>query len=316
MKKVLIVGVIVILFGTVAFAQVSQTLAPDISLSTIPLDPKPGESVKVSVQSYSVDLDQATILWKYNGVIVANGIGVRSVNVTAPASGQLGTVTATISAPGVPQASASIVLRPASIDVLWEAADAYTPPFYKGKALAATGGALKAVAIPSASAPRSVVYRWSENGSALQDQSGYNKSSVIVSPDALAATETLTVSAESGAFVGNGSVSVPPRQPSLIAYLKNEGFTDYTNGFTQSIVAGGTGTTVRFEPYYFSTPTSIASDLSFTTSVDGTVAFGDPINELRFSRPSDNASAAISVGVSTALYTLQNLTKTFTLSFQ
>jgi hypothetical protein len=317
MKKVFIGSIIAIFFATFALAQTTQPLAPDLSLSVIPTDPIPGQQVTVTVSSYAIDVDQATIYWKYDGIAIGQGIGMKSIKVTAPAGGKTSTVTATVNSLGSAQASASLTLRPASVDLLWQAPGAYTPPFYKGKALAPVGGPVKIVAIPAGDAPKQVVYRWSQNDSALQSASGYNKSSIIVYPDALTTTQNVSVAVEGGPFQGSGSISVPSVQPSVVAYLKSEGFIDYAHGFTNAISARGTGITVRFEPFYFSTATSPAADLSFITKVDGTSVIGDPINELRFSRPvNTGATAQISVAISSALYDIQTNSRLFSLSFQ
>lgn len=312
---VLVIGAILFVGKPYIASSQTSVLTADLSISSIPLDPKPFESVTLTAQSYAVDLDQATLYWKYNGVMVQSGVGKRTITVTAPASGQTGTVELSVAALGG-GATASFLIRPASVDMLWQAVDAYAPPFYRGKALAPVGAAVKVVAIPSIAAPKQVVYRWSENNIALQASSGYGKSSVVVTPELTATNETVSVALTSGTFTGNGSVALTTSEPAIVAYPKNEGFVDYAHGMTSTITASGPGTTVRFEPYYFSTPTHVPNDLAWNLTVDNESVIGDPsINELRFSKPATAASAHIGVGVSTSAYTLQNLSKNFTLSF-
>ena len=315
-KLTMLFFVCTVLFGTQQI--IAQTsLTPDLSITTIPSDPKPFQEVLLRAESYAIDLDQASIVWKYNGIIVASGIGKRTITVTAPGNGQTGLIDISARALGSVEATASVVIRPASVDVLWEAPDSYTPPFYKGKALPSFGAPLRFTAIPTASAPRQVVYRWSQNDSSLQSKSGYGNASITIVPEITSPSTTLSVSVQSGTFNGAGSASITGKSPSLVAYQQKDGFTDYANGTTSAIEAQGPGTTVVFEPYYFSIPKNVTSDTFFTLTVDGKEVFGSPQqNMLRFSRPDTSASASIKVDVSTLEYELQRLARTFTLSFK
>ncbi|HWC57404.1 MAG TPA: hypothetical protein VG621_00415, partial [Candidatus Paceibacterota bacterium] len=126
MKRGLCIGIFVyllIVIGTLGSAHAQVT--PDISLDTIPLNPQPGDTVTVTATSYGADLSQATLSWVYNGKSAGAGIGKTSISVVAPAAGSTATVTVTVNGGVASGVSASIVLRPGSVDLLWEAADAY-----------------------------------------------------------------------------------------------------------------------------------------------------------------------------------------------
>ena len=79
---------------------------------------------------------------------------------------------------------------PATVDILWEAIDSYTPPFYKGKALPLQQSRIKAVAIPEtltidANDAPDLVYYWKNNNQSLQSVSGFGRNSYIFSADPL-----------------------------------------------------------------------------------------------------------------------------------
>ena len=310
-------SIIFLLCSIFAFATVgvAQSIPADISLETIPLDPQAGSTVTIKATSYGVDLTQANLVWSYNNKIIGSGIGKTSITITAPASGAVGTITLTVSGAGFDATTSTLTLRPGSVDVLWEAVDAYTPPFYKGKALLPTGGLLRATAIPAPTAPKGVSYSWTENGSALPDLSGYGKSSIVFRHNALNGEENISVSAIGGLFTGTGSIRITPIDPSIVVYQNKEGFVDYTTGYTQDATLNQPGAVLRFEPYYFSTPRGVQNDLSFNLQVnDTTLSNQDQPNELRFSQPG-NGIAQIKALITTVRYSLQNAQKAFTIRF-
>ena len=90
------------------------------------------QNVQIRLNSNGFDLTQASIVWVYNGATVASGIGKTMITVVAPANGRVGTISATANGSDFSATTATLILRPASVDVLWEGADSYTPPFYKG----------------------------------------------------------------------------------------------------------------------------------------------------------------------------------------
>lgn len=293
----------------------AQTLAPDLSIDVVPSNPQPGQTVMLTARSYAVDINQATLSWNYNGKAIAQGVGKTSVSVVAPQAGTSGVITVSATGMGMENASASIAIRPASIDLLWEAVDAYTPPFYKGKALFPVGGVLRLSALPSISAPKNLSYAWQRNGSALPDVSGYEKSSILIRNNPLSPQENITVNATTGTFSGGGSIKPSPHAPLAIAYRVYDGFIDYANGYDTTVRIATRGAVLHFEPYYFSTPASIASDLAISTTVDGESVSSVPQNELALSRPDNVPQSTLKLAITTVAYSLQHLEKTFTLLF-
>ncbi len=294
----------------------AQIISTDISLEIIPTNPEPGQTVTLTAKSYSADLSQATMVWTYNNTVIARGTGKTTVGVIAPAAGVSGVVAVTATGPGIENAASSIVLRPASVDILWEAADAYTPPFYKGKALLPVNGLARFTAIPSASAPNGLGYSWSHNGSALPDDSGYNKSSVTLTHNEFNRQDMVEVVVSGGVFSGTGMVRVAPLQtPSLIAYQNNEGFIDYTRGYTGTIPFTQPGIVLHFEPYYFSTPRGTVNDLSFEMTIDGQPVTPSRPNEIGLSRPNTAVRSVLNLAITPLEYSLQHVERTFTLLF-
>jgi hypothetical protein len=319
--QTMIVGAIVCLLSFLAapytHAQEITDLA-EVSVTAIPTNPNPGQTVSLNAQSFSIDLSQANLTWTYGGKTVSSGRGNTQITVTAPASGSTAIATVTVSGFGLGTASASVMLNPGSVDMLWEATDSYTPAFYKGKALLSVGGSFRVTAIPAPSAPRSTTFSWSRNGSSLQSSSGLNRSSILLQNTIFNKQEGLGVAVYGGTFQGNGSVSIPTQTPSVIAYQKRQGFVDFTHGSAQDIVVSTEGTTLHFEPYFFSVPTgTIHTALKYNLKIGEEQQFGDPMpNELRISKPKTLGTYPLSIEVATIEYSVQRITEAFNLIFR
>ncbi len=295
----------------------AQTATIDLSLSMVPLNPLPLQNVTITAQSYSTDINQANMTWTYNDKTIASGVGQTAITIVAPASGVAGTITVTASGAGFDTTSATLLLRPASVDLLWEGVDSYTPPFYKGLALPSLGGIIRVTAIPSISAPKQMSFAWSHNGDAQPSRSGYNKSSFVFQNSDLVPTDQVEVSGQSGSFSGTSSVAIAPGDPTVVGYANTDGYIDYANGSTDNLSTSNTGIIAHFEPYFFSALVSISHDLTFSyTDPNGnSIPAGDIPTELRLSRPDGGGRSQVSVLIQTVAYSIQNITRQFSINF-
>lgn len=312
--KSIFLALLCILVVSTTFAQST----PDLSIESIPSNPAPFSSVQLSVSSYAIDVNQATITWKYNNKIISSGIGKRTVTITAPNSGVVATVEAMAEAPGIDPITETITINPASVDVLWEALDSYTPPFYKGKAKPSTGALIKVVAIPAYNAPKQLSFEWTHNDSAAQDASGIGKSSVVFKNNYLTTIESVGVVVKGGLFGGTGTTDVAIGEPSLVGYFNNGGFIDYANGSTSKLTTNEKGATLHIEPYFFSSQKNITNDIVIGVTASDGVAIemqGPKKNEFAFSAPENGSDVTFSVAIRTVQYSLQQLKRAFTVSF-
>ena len=113
----------------------STELGNVISISTSPKYISPNQSVRVILNSYSFDLNAATMRWYSGGKLVLSGQGKTELTLTTGDVGEKKTVTVDVSVNGK-NFEKSIELLPESVDLIWQA-NTYTPPFYEGKALSA-----------------------------------------------------------------------------------------------------------------------------------------------------------------------------------
>lgn len=295
----------------------AQTQSLDLVLSTFPENPSPGSSFTVQAQSFGVDINLANFEWTYNGAIVARGIGKTTMTFVAPSAGTVATVKTVVSGLGFDPTVASVSIRPGSIDLVWEAVDSYVPPFYKGKALLSTGGQLRVTAIPATTAPRGLNYTWSRNGSALQKDSGYNKTSILFLNDILKNTESISVTASGGLFSGDDTVVIASKKPLVTLYQNIGGYIEYANGGSDTLSIKNKGSILHFEPYFFSTnqPTN-GLIFEYKEGDEDIVADERTPNQLAVTIPKDAPQSILSVFIKTKSYSLQNVEKIFTLYFE
>ncbi len=293
----------------------AQVLPEDIYITLSPNDPAPGEKITATAQSFDTDLTVSKISWYYNGKLVLSGTGKTTVMVTAPLVG--GSATLSVVANGVSgDAEDEIVIRPGSVDVIWEAIDSYTPPFYKGKALASIGAKIKAVAIPSANTPKTLSYNWKYNDNSISKDSGVNKNSLVIKTDVLTKNPTFSVDITGGTFEGNGKSSLTLRDPSLVLYQKNNGFIDYAHGSLSDTSISNSGVTLRVEPFNFSFIKSLENSLNIKFTLNGESFSGvEQVQELPIDSPEASGSSAIDISATSIKDRFQSARKTFNLNF-
>src|SRR3989339_1266907 len=169
-----------------------------INIETIPENPEPYQNVTIKITSFATDLNKATIEWISGSNVVSSGIGKTSYSFKA-----LGPeIPSVFDVQIIPFGSFSsvnkrVIIIPTEIEVMWEAVDGYTPPFYRGKSFVSAEGLIKVVAIPSTNTIKSgkgnIVYSWKNGDNTQLDASGYNKDSYKFANNILNEKEIVTV---------------------------------------------------------------------------------------------------------------------------
>lgn len=279
-----------------------------LTISSDPSSPAPGESVRLSAQSFIMDLQSSVVTWYVDGVKKESGQGKTSVLVTVPKEGTAILVRAEALGPeGV--STGSITLRGASLSIIWEASS-YTPPFYRGRALPSPESTVHAQAITrfvrsggSEIPPSDIEYMWYKNGSLLRSISGRGASTVQFDSPLLFATDVITVEAVSAdhAFSATASVRIKSVEPTLELY---ESHPLYGIVWERAI---GTNTTVYdtqatfiTSPLFAAATSPIHRSLVYEWSVDGKSLPSDPDapNEVRITAPEGGGG---SVGLNLSL---------------
>lgn len=242
----------------------------DISIETIPEIPGPYEDVQVKLISYSYNLDQLNITWLEDGKVGLTGTGEKNFSFISPGLGQTRTVEVRITLPDGELFSRKIITKPSNVDLLWQGVDAYTPPFYRGKALPTSEGVLRVVAMTSFPNNKSV-YSWRRNYNAVQDASGYGKNSFTFKNSYLNKIENISVTSnntEDGS-VAQKNIALSLFTPKIIFYEKDPllGIL-YNKGITDSVSVGKSDKTLVAEPYFVSPRDPLATDLLYTWKIN------------------------------------------------
>jgi len=260
-----------------------------VSMRVSPAYPIAGEQVAVSIKSYGIDLSGASITWFVNGTEQSSAIGRQQLSLPAGQAGKTTTVRVVISG-NTETIQKSISFVPGGIDLLWEAADSYTPPFYKGKALPSSSSLIKITALPhlvttagKAVSADSLIYTWNRNGFRrdLTTQSGYGKQTVSMTKDVLLHTESIGVDVASrdGVLGATGTITVPQVDPRIVFYedrpLQGPW---YATALTKEVTLLSNELSLIAEPYFFSTNNGIGNDLTFSWKVNGKTVSSDWIN--------------------------------------
>jgi hypothetical protein len=243
----------------------------DINVDTIPDNPQPYDNVTIELSSYATDLTKAMIQWKQGSTLVLSGYGKTSYAFTAPGPDSVTVFTVTIQpVEGGDAITKQIVISPSEIDLMWESANGYTPPFYRGKALPTSESDIRVVAIPNTTTIKQgkgdISYSWSagQNDTVMTDASGYNKDSFEFQNSAINLTESVSVTASSvdGRYNATNSIDVPIVSPQVIFYKRSP--TDgvlYNQALDDSTTITEDEATIVAVPYFLAT---VGNENNFT----------------------------------------------------
>lgn len=257
--------VIFLIFGT-SFPFVSlaenqiEVQENEITVETSPNNPEPYQDVTINISSYATDLNKAIITWQIGSETVLSGIGKTRYSFKTEGPDTINIIDINIKPVGSMGAiSKKIRIVPSEVEIMWESTSGYTPPFYKGKTLPASGSFIKVVAIPNTGTIKigngSMVYTWKDAGEVNQEASGYNKNYYIFKNSMFDEKSEITVnvSSVSGNFGAEKTVKIPTYQPKIIFYKKSpiEG-TLYNIALDKEAVMTEDEMTLVAEPYFTS----------------------------------------------------------------
>ncbi len=266
----------------------AEALSPSVGFSITPEAIAPNDLVTIKLNSFSTDLNRANMTWKVDGATVLEGVGKTEYSLTAKGLGEQTKVDITINTSnGIPVLK-TIFINPQSADLLWEAIDSYTPPFYKGKALPAREALIKTSVVPflkgsrgTFSNPNSLVYNWEQNYKPYPSLSGYGKSFYVFRNTFLNKEELVKVkvSTTDGTLTTASSAKIPFFEPEIIFYEKKPATgTLFNQAKNNGLSLTEEETSIIGVPFFFSTKTKLGV-------LDGTLSLSWKINN--YSVPSE-----------------------------
>lgn len=322
-KKTLLIAFAAAVLPFATAAQVGGLAALELTVN--PPSPRPNQDIVIRARSFSIDLNRSSVSWSVNGKEVARGVGKAELATKAGVAGSTLSVSVVAQDPSGSTIAGTLTVRPADVDVLWEARS-YAPPLYAGRALPGFEGEVTVVAVPhlvsgnTEISRKKLIYTWYQDGKILGNSSGYGRDSATVrmprtSDETVIRVEVSstdhTLRAEGGAIIPIASprVSVYENSPTL-GVLFSRALTD-AYPMTQAEVS------LAAYPYFFSTANPTAPALGYTWTVNGeTVSTDGPKNTLVLRRSGAGAgSATVALDIANASYLLQFAQNAFGISF-
>jgi hypothetical protein len=166
-------------FFLIPFSSFAQTTGVNLSVS--PDYVEIGESFTANVTSASYDLNNSTVQWFLNGNLLKSGKA--ETRFSEKVSSASSTVKAVVTTNSGEKIEVEKKIKSQTMDLLWEAVDSSSAPFYKGKTLGYRGGKYKIVAIPGMTSSSSqvshdsILFEWQEDFSASLGSNGYGEDS-------------------------------------------------------------------------------------------------------------------------------------------
>lgn len=283
--KILFILIALLVAGGIVRAQAQDYTGLSVEIN--PENPGAYTPVTIKITDYSTDLRKADIKWYLNGKLVDRGAGHVSFSFTTAATGELTTVRADVSPSEGGFITRTINFRPASVDILWQA-DSYVPPLYAGKPLPTNNSQITLYALPvfvydgKRLSPDNLMYEWSIDFEADNDQSGLGRKSMTMNAaDFLSHNNIIvTVSTLDGKITGKGVLEINPISPQVLLF-KNDSVTgiDYTQPLGVSATLTDKELTLKAEPFFFPESHKLDKGLLYKWALNGKEAVtdsGDP----------------------------------------
>lgn len=166
--------------NSVLNAQSDSLSTTPINIEVLPENPNPNEPVKITVNSFSTDINSASITWIVNGKISKTGIGEKVFILTVGDTGTNTKLDIVVKTKEGETVNNTLNFSPVAVDLVWQS-ESFVPPFYRGKAMYSHQNNVTMIAIPHIVSggkeinPKNLVYSWSKDDRVIESDSGYGK---------------------------------------------------------------------------------------------------------------------------------------------
>lgn len=284
--------------------EIDEQLSVDVS----PQNPRPGDTVTISVATYGSNVGAANITWQVDGKTMLEGTGKTKFTVVAGNNGQAQRVVMKFTSEFGKVSVREIIVRPQTVDIVYESRS-YTPPFYKGRSLYGPQGNLVFLAVPNlvdsrgvAIDPSNLIYTWTVDGEVDGANSGYGKNLYYFTGPVLIKDSEVNVQVTSkdGTAQGDATMSVSPSNP-FVATYENRPLLGIL--FNQTIGSNFTlqdkEVTIEAFPYFFDTPSKTGANLKYSWGINNTaIVFPSNQNKIVLRNTTEESGRSdISVGL-------------------
>jgi len=314
-------------FSSPLLAQVGNDLnKTNIDITIIPENPKPFEKVRVSVVSFSTNVNSANITWTVNGKQQKTGIGEKVFDFSVGDMNTTTTLDIIIQTQEGETINKTLSIKPTSVDLIWQS-ESFVPPFYKGKALFSHQNKITFIAMPHITGAggaeigaKNLVYRWKKNGSVQDSDSGYAKNTYTFIGSLISRPLNIEVdvSTTAGSDSGFANITVAPVEPTIIFYNKSP---LYGIEFQKALV-GVVGLkdlkelSVIAMPMFFGVQDPTSNSLSYKWAINGApINNGNTTEQVFRQKEGTSGTSNISLSIENQSKILQYANTQFNLSF-
>jgi hypothetical protein len=222
------------------FAQYQAPL-DGVTIDASNYNPMPGQTVDITLESFSFDLNSSSIVWQVAGKVHSKGVGIKTISVKAPSIGSKLNVSAIIKSPDGTETTKVYTIKSGAVDIIWES-NGYRPPFYKGKLPYIYQNSIKLVAVPHFSKsgtkeidPKTLVYTWKLGGKFIDGGQGYGKQSVVITSSIIPKPLEISVDVTNREQTdrASGSIVLNPTEP-IVTFYEDDAL--YGTMYNKSIV--------------------------------------------------------------------------------
>jgi len=288
-----------------------------------PENPAPYESLKLTVKSYSFNVDTTKMTWYVNGKLFTSGIGEKTISINTRGVGESTPVLVKIETSDGGVLELKLQVTPQNVDLIWESLEAYTPPFYEGKALPGEGSIIRATAIPSFSEngkqilPSNLSYSWYINDEYIDNASGYGKQYANLKLDYLTEKTNIKVRVQSvKGYISEKTLSILPHEIMPLFYSYDE---ILGNDFSQLLnrrIETVRDVNINLVPFYLSTKGTLNSATSYAWALNGLpITPQDNLSVILAPAENSRGSKILSVTISNSKRILQKATSKLEIIF-
>jgi hypothetical protein len=252
--KILVAMAVLIVFGIFNQTQAIDDFFAEFS----PENPGPNTTVSAKANSYSFDINRASISWIVNGQTKLKGTGEKNFSFQTGDIGSVTKLSVLITTEKGASFRKDFSFRTADVDILWEALT-YTPQGYKGKALATSESLIRITAVPhfpESVSPSKLIYDWSVDFKNKPDVSGLGKRTFLLKSAQVFQENKISVSVSNydRSVIAKKNISIKISQPKIIFYEENplEG-TRFNQVLQKDFQMASDTINIRAEPFFFST---------------------------------------------------------------
>lgn len=256
----------------------SNLLETNLSITSQPEHPAPGETVELSLNDYGGSVYGAAVEWYINDVSIPNSSNQRNITINVGEVAEKSTVKAIFTRSDGSKTTLTKTFEPIYTDIIVEP-ETHVPGFYSGRALPSVGSTVQLTAILDNGAPmgKDFVYLWRVNQKVLEGGPirGRNRISFVMPQDSYSIV-SLQVSRPDGSILSKRSTIIYATEPQIHFYEVNALYGTEIKSLPNFNMIGNSAT-LKAEPYYLDSRTFNTPNL-LEWSINNQKTTGDSTN--------------------------------------